>query len=182
MQNVVSSPAVLLHNKHTSIADLHSTMLLMCSLWDVKGILCCALLHAMHVVDTSFGAAASLQQHLLGLMRWQGSVHQTDFDLTNSMSMHGDEVKAAQTSCQVDAAQPVRRLRVGCRFTHLVGYGGFYYSYAYAASLSDAIWEKHFRAQPLDKAAGMPATSFTLQQRFTSFHLLVSHAADHCAR
>uniref|UniRef100_A0A383VSJ1 Peptidase M3A/M3B catalytic domain-containing protein n=1 Tax=Tetradesmus obliquus TaxID=3088 RepID=A0A383VSJ1_TETOB len=40
------------------------------------------------------------------------------------------------------------------RFNHLTIYGASYYSYLYARCLSEAIWETHLAADPLDASAG----------------------------
>ncbi|GAB4822253.1 hypothetical protein N2152v2_009299 [Parachlorella kessleri] len=39
-------------------------------------------------------------------------------------------------------------------FNHIVGYGASYYSYLYAQCLSANIWQQHFAADPLSRAAG----------------------------
>eukprot|EP00887_Chlorella_sp_A99_P005743 scaffold1.g5743.t1 len=40
------------------------------------------------------------------------------------------------------------------RFTHIVGYGGHYYSYLYAQALAAQLWQRHLAADPLGRAAG----------------------------
>jgi Zn-dependent oligopeptidase len=45
---------------------------------------------------------------------------------------------------------------VQARFNHLTIYGASYYSYLYARCLSEAIWERHLAADPLDATAGDP--------------------------
>ncbi|KAF6261102.1 peptidase family M3-domain-containing protein, partial [Scenedesmus sp. NREL 46B-D3] len=40
------------------------------------------------------------------------------------------------------------------RFSHLTIYGASYYSYLYARCLSEALWETHLAADPLDATAG----------------------------
>ncbi len=40
------------------------------------------------------------------------------------------------------------------RFAHLVGYGGCYYSYVYAASLAGSLWNRYCSESPLSREAG----------------------------
>jgi intermediate peptidase len=40
------------------------------------------------------------------------------------------------------------------RFSHLTIYGACYYSYLYARCISEALWNVHLAADPLDPAAG----------------------------
>jgi intermediate peptidase len=40
------------------------------------------------------------------------------------------------------------------RFSHLTIYGACYYSYLYARCISEALWNTHLAADPLDPAAG----------------------------
>jgi Zn-dependent oligopeptidase len=41
------------------------------------------------------------------------------------------------------------------RFSHLTIYGACYYSYLYARCISEALWNVHLAADPLDPSAGV---------------------------
>ena len=46
------------------------------------------------------------------------------------------------------------QLLLCCRFAHLVGYAGCYYSYVYAASLAGSLWSCYCSESPLSREAG----------------------------
>ena len=48
----------------------------------------------------------------------------------------------------------VLQLPLCCRFAHLVGYAGCYYSYVYAASLAGSLWSRYCSESPLSREAG----------------------------
>lgn len=54
----------------------------------------------------------------------------------------------------VDDVTDLSRLRSHARFSHLVTYGSFYYSYAYSRSISAALWARLLAADPLSRRAG----------------------------
>lgn len=98
-------------------------------------------------------------QHLFGALDMELQVCHSMMD----QMFHGPEPPQSQAAAQ-DALHHIwgtyssfpsaRDHNPHLRFSHLVNYGGSYYSYAYAMCLASSVWAKLFQADPLSRHAG----------------------------
>jgi intermediate peptidase len=59
-----------------------------------------------------------------------------------------------QVAQQYSSIPPPPGICPQARFSHLTIYGASYYSYLYARCISEALWNTHLAADPLDPQAG----------------------------